>query len=95
MRAGSLVVLFGLILLVVLAGQTFPHDNQANLDPPVVAACSVQGQGCAQPTLDGGRQSILSHRVFTGGCPHADLHVMKYLDDRQQGSAPIVASWCS
>ena len=86
-----LVVVSGLTLSV-LAGQTSFQGSQTKLDPPVVAACAVQGEGCDQPTLGGGRQSVVSHHVLAGGCPGADLHVMKYV---QGSSEPLVASWCS
>jgi hypothetical protein len=83
------------LILVVLTGQAFFQGSQTKLDPPVVAACAVQGEGCDQPTLDGGRQSVISHRVLAGGCPGADLHVMKYIQEDEGRSAPLVASWCS
>jgi hypothetical protein len=83
------------LVLAVLAGQTSPQGSQTKLDPPVVAACAVQGEGCHQPTLDGSRQSVISHRVLAGGCPGADLHVMKYIREGEGRSAPLVASWCS
>jgi hypothetical protein len=38
---------------------------------------------------------VISHRVLAGGCPGADLHVMTYVDGREPGSVPLVASWCS
>jgi len=94
MRAGALVIVLGLILVFV-AGQAPLQGNQTNLDPPVVAACTVQGEGCEQPALDGSRQSVISHRVLAGGCPGADLHVMRYIQDGEGRSAPLVASWCS
>jgi hypothetical protein len=94
MRARALVIVSGLIL-VVLAGQTSLQGSQTKLDPPVVAACSVQGEGCDQSTLDGSRQSVISHHVFAGGCPGADLHIMKYVREGERRSAPLVASWCS
>jgi hypothetical protein len=91
MRAKALVLLSGL-LLAVLAGSAL-QDTATNSDPPVVAACAVQGESCDQPALDGGRQSVLSHHVLAGGCPQADLHVMKFTDGRQPQIT--VASWCS
>jgi hypothetical protein len=94
MRAGALVIVSGLIL-VVLAGQTSLQGSQTKLDPPVVAACSVQGEGCQEPTLDGSRQFVISHHVLAGGCPSADLHIMKYVREGERHSAPLVASWCS
>jgi hypothetical protein len=94
MRAGALVIVLGLVL-VVLAGQTSLQGSQTKLDSPVVAACAVQGEGCHQPTLDGSRQFVINHRVLAGGCPGADLHVMEYIQESEGRSAPMVASWCS
>ena len=94
MRAGALVIVLGLVL-VVLAGQTSLQGSQTKLDPPVVAACAVQGESCHQPTLDGSRQSVISHHVLAGGCPGADLHIMRYIEESEGRSAPLVASWCS
>jgi hypothetical protein len=94
MRAGALVIVLGLIL-VVLTGQTSLQGSQTKLDSPVVAACSVQGEGCQEPTLDGSRQFVISHHVLAGGCPGADLHIMKYVHEGEWRSAPLVAFWCS
>ena len=92
MRAGALAILSGLILMV-LAGQTF-QTAQTKLDTPVVAACSVQVEGCNQPSLDESRQFLISHDIFAGGCAGSDLHVMRYGTDAAS-SRPLVTTWCS
>ena len=90
-RAGTLVA--GLTLIAGIGGSVGTHSNEANIDTPVVAACSVQGEDCNEPSLDGSRQFFVSHRVYSGGCATADLHVIQY--PGEEGGRPIIATWCS
>jgi len=92
MRAGALV-LGSVLLLAVVAGGTFGKST-TKLDTPVVAACSVQGGSCEQLTLDEGRQFVISHDIVAGGCPAADLHVMRYAGG-ETASGPLIATWCN
>ena len=94
MRAGTLVVATGLLLGLTGAGALASESAETSIDTPVVAACSVQVEGCDQPSLDGSRQFFISHDVFAGGCAGSDLHVMRYGTDAAS-SRPLVATWCS
>jgi len=93
MRAGGLIIGSGLLLAVV-AGGTFGKSTTTKLDTPVVAACSVQGASCEKPALDESRQFVISHRIVAGGCPGADLHVMRY-GGAETASGPLIATWCN
>jgi len=94
-RVGALII-FPVLLLAVVAGQAvFFQTSQGKFDAPVVAACAVQGEGCHLRSPDGGRQLVLNHSVLRNGCPGGDLHVMRYVSERDAASGPLVASWCS
>jgi hypothetical protein len=77
MRAFALVISSSAVLAAVAGQALFFESPDTKIDTPVVAACSVQGGGCDQPPLDAGGQFVLSHAVLAGGCPGADLHVMR------------------
>ena len=93
MRARVLVVAAGSILAVAAAGAINLNISPSESNTPVVVACSVQGTGCDQPSLDGGGQFVISHEVLRGGCSTADLHVMRYVS-RETGPTALVATWC-
>jgi len=82
-------------LFLGLMGTRTPasQSTKANIDTPVVAACSVQVEGCDQPSLDGSRQFLISHHVLSGGCSTRDLHVIRY--GTELDAQPLVAIWCS
>ncbi len=95
MRAGALVIAMGLLLASV-ARETFPaQSTTAESDTPVVAACFVQGESCLQPSLGGGGQFVISHKVLVRGCPGADLHLVRYVPAGGTSSEPLIATWCS
>ena len=93
MRARVLVVAAGSILALAAAGAINLDISPSESNTPVVAACTVQGSGCDQPSLDGGGQFVISHDVLQGGCSGADLHVMRYAS-RETGPTALVATWC-
>jgi len=93
MRARVLVVAAGSILAVAAAGAINLDISPSESNTPVVAACSVQGTGCPQPSLDGGGQFVISHQVLGAGCATADLHVMRYVSPAISPS-PLIAIWC-
>jgi len=95
MRAGALVIVFGLLLAFVAGGTFSTNATTAELDTPVVAACSVQGESCKQPSLGGGRQFVISHKVLARACPGADLHVLRYVPSDEATAGQLIASWCS
>ncbi len=95
MRAGALVIVLGLLPALVAGGTFATHSTTAQLDTPVVAACSVQGESCKQPSLGGGRQFVIRHNVLAGGCPRADLHVLRYVSSGETAGGQLIASWCS
>jgi len=93
MRARALVVAAGSILAVAAAGAIRLDTPSTESITPVVAACSVQGTGCEQPSLDGGGQFVISHDVLLGGCASADLHLMRYIS-QEPGATSLIATWC-
>jgi len=93
MRARALVAAAASILVIAAAGAINLKISPTESNTPVVAACTVQGMGCAQPSLDGGGQFVLSHEVLQGGCATADLHVMRYTS-RPGSALTLVATWC-
>ena len=93
MRARVLVVAAGSILALAAAGAINLDISPSESNTPVVAACSVQGSGCDQPSLDGGGQFVISYEVFQSGCSTADLHVMRYTS-RPSNVTTLVATWC-
>ena len=93
MRARALAVAVASIFAVVSAGAFRLDTFSTESNTPVVAACTVQGSGCDQPSLDGGGQFVISHDVLQGGCSGADLHVMRYVS-RETGPTALVATWC-
>jgi hypothetical protein len=94
MRAALLVVVLAILVGVTAEGVLSSQTGTTKFDTPVVAACSVQVEGCDQPSLDGSRQFLISHQVLSGGCAARDLHVMRY--STEHGNArPLVAIWCS
>jgi hypothetical protein len=94
MRAGTLVAVAGLFLGLTGAQALVNQSTTTHIDTPVVAACSVQVEGCEQPSLDESRQFFISHRVLSGGCAGSDLHVMRYRNEASPAK-PHVAAWCS
>lgn len=96
MRAGALVIISGLLLAFVTGETILSHSPTREFGTPVVAACSAQGERCPQPSsLDGSGQLILSHNVLVGGCPDADLHVLRYVPAGEETPRPVAASWCN
>jgi len=93
MRARALAVAVASIFAVVSAGAFRLDTFSTESNTPVVAACTVQGPGCSQPSLDGGGQFVISHQVLRGGCSTADLHVMRYFSPAI-GVSPLVVTWC-
>ncbi len=39
--------------------------------------------------------TVLSNTVLTGGCSHADLHIVRYVPAGARSQRPLVATWCS
>jgi hypothetical protein len=94
MRVPALVAVSGLILAIGVVGTLDLDSSPTESNTPVVAACSVQGEGCNQSSLDGSGQSVLSHEILAGGCHHADRHVMRYIPADGSAFSPLVATWC-
>ena len=96
MRLG-LIVLFVALLLAAIAGQnSLLQSTEAQDDTFAITACAVQGKGCGQPPLDSSPGTlVLDHRVFSGGCGSADLHVVRYVLADIAGGESVVAQWCS
>ena len=94
MRAGTLVAVAGLFLGLTGGQALVTQSTPTNINTPVVAACSVQVEGCEQPSLDESRQFLVSHRVLAGGCAGSDLHVMRY-GTVETNPRPLVATWCN
>ena len=90
MRAGTLVIVAGLFLGLTGGQALVDQSTTTNIDTPVVAACSVQVEGCNQPSLDESRQFLISHRVLVGGCAGSDLHLYA-LSDGESNPRPLVA----
>ena len=88
-----LVVAAGSILALAAAGAINLDISPSESNTPVVAACTVQGSGCDQPSLDGGGQFVISHDVLLGGCASADLHLMRYIS-QEPGATSLIATWC-
>jgi hypothetical protein len=95
MRVPALVAVSGLILAIAVVGTIGLDSHLTESNTPVVAACSVQGKGCNQPSLDGGGQFVISHDIFAAGCYRGDRHVMRYLPAGGSASPPLIATWCS
>jgi hypothetical protein len=93
MRAGTLVAVAGLFLGLTGARTLVSQSTPTNIDTPVVAACSVQVEGCEQPSLDESRQFLVSHRALAAGCAGSDLHVIRYA--AATDPRPLVAIWCN
>ena len=93
MRAGTLVAVTGLFLGLTGGQALVSQSTPTNINTPVVAACSVQVEGCEQPSLDESRQFLISNRVLAGGCAGSDLHVMRYAAATYP--LPLVATWCN
>ena len=93
MRAGTLVAVAGLFLGLTGGQALVDQSTPTNINIPVVAACSVQVEGCEQPSLDESRQFLVSHRVLPAECAGSDLHVMRYAPATDP--RPLVATWCS
>ena len=88
-----LVVAAGFIVAVAAVGALDLDLSATEPNTPVVAACSVQGTGCGQPSLGGGGQFVITHEVLRGGCSTADLHVMRYVFSASSPT-PLIATWC-
>jgi len=94
MRVRAPAIAAGLILAIAAMRVLNLDLSPTESNTPVVAACTVQGMGCAQPSLDGGGQFVISHQVLRGGCSAAaDLHVMRYISP-SVSSSPLIATWC-
>ena len=96
MRFG-LIVLFVAFLLAAIAGQnSLLQSTEAQDDTFAITACAVQGDGCSQSPLDSSPGTlVLDHRVFSGGCGSADLHVVRYVPADSASGESEVAQWCS
>ncbi len=95
MRLG-LIVLFVALLLAAIAGQNSLLQSTEAHDTFAITACAVQGNGCGQPPLDSSPGIlVLDHRVFSGGCGSADLHVVRYVPADSASGESVVAQWCS
>lgn len=85
----------GALLLAAVAGQNaFLQRTDASPQTSVITACAAWGGPCKESSPGGTPVTALSHSVLKGGCPAADLHIMRYIGAGDVSEAPLVASWC-
>ena len=98
MRPAALAITAALIL-AGMAGQNAVLRSTEATNSSQAISCSdeigadVQG-ACSPVSLGNSSSSILSYQVYTGGCPAADLHVVRYVPGNTVGAEPLIAKWC-
>jgi len=99
MRPAAFVLSAALLLAVVAGQNALLRSTEANNSSPAITGCAREGaavQGvCSPVSLDSNPGSILSYKIFAGGCADGDLHVVRYLPKGEVISSPAVAKWCS
>jgi hypothetical protein len=98
MRPAALAITAALILAGIAGQNAVLRSTEATNSDQVIfcsdeIGAAVQG-ACSPVSLAGSSPSILSYRVFTGGCPQSDLHVLRYVPDDAVSPAPLIAKWC-
>ena len=94
MRAAAFVASAAIVLAVVAGQSALLRSTEANNSSPAITECAVQGV-CSPVSLDSNPGSVLSYKIFSGGCPDGNLHVVRYLPRGEVISSPAVAKWCS